>query len=980
MAIIIARITNNLNYSFTMPGPSFIGQQSSNLVIPANAVDLDLLTLTTDDGLWSIQPQLEALERTGQVTVTGTIDTASFDYDGVSTIHADNNPAVRGNIRLVSGTNITLSQVGQNITINSSGGGGGGSPSAPNNSIQFNNSGSFGGSSDLTWDGTDLAALNIATSSLHFDTGDMNIITTAGGINIFSDVGSSILLKAGPLAGIEIDNNVVGLGRPMFFDTVNTAARNAFGNHPGWMIYNTDTNKPEFNNGSVWAAMTGGGSGSPAGSNTWIQYNDSGVFGADGNFNWDKIGQTLSITGTAGSGPGFRGEAVAITSDVYISNGNLWFFGGPGDGNIKMENGGNILLNGTSGLDNASYMTFSGGAINSIVFGGTFFRVDAAGNISNSASLRQQAIGAPALSSAAEGSIYFDSVLNKFMASENGGAYVPLVGSGGGSMVEASVSVNGSSTGVPLTTLFTPSVSGSYRIASYAVVTQSGATDQAQAFLSWTDTSGVQSQNLSSNMDGSAGGGNLPLDPIGSTYSAEALIYAVAGQPISYQINYLNNGSGAGLYTYYFTLESVSVGGGGGGSPSAPSLSVQYNNAGAFGSTAEISVLSAQPGGKTMLVGVDPTTIVPGGIVTWLDFIQNNNGQSSSAIVATDLQIYSSARPNDLGSTGVAQLGLNYWSGGSALTAATLTVYSPADWSGVGITQLRSQADIFLCPASGQVPNQSSVLIGDSAGQRVGDQTAILDIQSTEQGFLPPRMTQAQRNIITVAANGITYVENFAPLTGATFTINGVVLTEGVEWTASTDNLTTATSLSAAITTATATTLCTAVAGFIAGFGSVTITANTPGPAGNSITTVSSDNVNLVPSGPTLAQGKLPAPALIVFNTDTNQPEFYNGTTWVAMTGGGSSNSVITVTTNSIAGADNIIQVDATSGALIITLPVASSSLNAEYTIKKIDASANAVTIQGNGADTIDGSNTQLLNVQWASRTVVCNGASWILI
>jgi len=49
-------------------------------------------------------------------------------------------------------------------------------------------------------------------------------------------------------------------------------------------------------------------------------------------------------------------------------------------------------------------------------------------------------------------------------------------------------------------------------------------------------------------------------------------------------------------------------------------------------------------------------------------------------------------------------------------------------------------------------------------------------------------------------------------------------------------------------------------------------------------------------------------------------------------------------------------------------------------TIKKTDASANAVTVDGNGAETIDGSTTVSLAAQWDFITVVSNGTNWIKI
>jgi hypothetical protein len=51
-------------------------------------------------------------------------DHTTFAAKTNTTVHADSNSNLTGNVQLVSGTNVTLSQVGQAITINASGGGG----------------------------------------------------------------------------------------------------------------------------------------------------------------------------------------------------------------------------------------------------------------------------------------------------------------------------------------------------------------------------------------------------------------------------------------------------------------------------------------------------------------------------------------------------------------------------------------------------------------------------------------------------------------------------------------------------------------------------------------------------------------------------------------------------------------------------------------------------------------------------------------
>jgi hypothetical protein len=78
--------------------------------------------------------------------------------------------------------------------------------------------------------------------------------------------------------------------------------------------------------------------------------------------------------------------------------------------------------------------------------------------------------------------------------------------------------------------------------------------------------------------------------------------------------------------------------------------------------------------------------------------------------------------------------------------------------------------------------------------------------------------------------------------------------------------------------------------------------------------------------------------------------------------------------------ADFTIVVDATSGALVITLPAASGCTRRLYIIKKIDASANTVTIDANASETIDGALTKVLSAQWEKIMIQSNGTGWYVI
>jgi hypothetical protein len=88
---------------------------------------------------------------------------------------------------------------------------------------------------------------------------------------------------------------------------------------------------------------------------------------------------------------------------------------------------------------------------------------------------------------------------------------------------------------------------------------------------------------------------------------------------------------------------------------------------------------------------------------------------------------------------------------------------------------------------------------------------------------------------------------------------------------------------------------------------------------------------------------------------------------------------------------DHTLLADATAGEFTITLPAVVSnlagpsgninrSLGRILVIKKIDVSANAVTIDGNASETIDGATTLDLTTQWQSVTLQCNGTAWFVI
>lgn len=78
--------------------------------------------------------------------------------------------------------------------------------------------------------------------------------------------------------------------------------------------------------------------------------------------------------------------------------------------------------------------------------------------------------------------------------------------------------------------------------------------------------------------------------------------------------------------------------------------------------------------------------------------------------------------------------------------------------------------------------------------------------------------------------------------------------------------------------------------------------------------------------------------------------------------------------------ADQFITVDATSAPVTITLPTAVTQKGLLIYIKKIDASANVVTVARSGSDTIDGDTTATMNARWtASGFVSDGGTQWLI-
>lgn len=87
---------------------------------------------------------------------------------------------------------------------------------------------------------------------------------------------------------------------------------------------------------------------------------------------------------------------------------------------------------------------------------------------------------------------------------------------------------------------------------------------------------------------------------------------------------------------------------------------------------------------------------------------------------------------------------------------------------------------------------------------------------------------------------------------------------------------------------------------------------------------------------------------------------------------------VVTKTGDHTARNNDCVLANAIGGAIQITLPPVKKGFRVN--VKKIDASANAVTVAGIGGATIDGVASLSITTQWYSYTLVSDGSNWYTI
>jgi hypothetical protein len=222
-----------------------------------------------------------------------------------------------------------------------------GSVAGSTTQVQYNNAGAFGASADFTWD-----------NSAH----SLTLGNVAGGLNVISNGTNAIqAVNGGVTAKFLITSDSV------FFIQEAAPALSSAGQSRLYMDSTTHTVLISQNGGAYVALV---GAGSVAGSNTQVQYNASGAFGASSDFTWDNSGHTLALNNAAG--------------------------------------GLNVLSSGTNAVQ----------AVNGGVTSKWHIATDSYFFIEESA---------PAVSASGQSRLYMDSSTHKVRISQNAGAYADLV-------------------------------------------------------------------------------------------------------------------------------------------------------------------------------------------------------------------------------------------------------------------------------------------------------------------------------------------------------------------------------------------------------------------------------------------------------------------------------------------------------------------------------------------------------------------------
>lgn len=263
----------------------------------------------------------------------------------------------------------------------SSSGGGGGTPGGSNGNVQFNASGTFGGSGVLNFSSPTLTVGSAASS-------------ITGVIALAGSIGGAVSIKPQNNSGTFNFNLPITAGstgtpllsgsggtNPMTWGAI-SGTTNTFTTLSGSLVSGNCVKSDASGNLIDAGTTCGGPAGVPAGSNTQLQFNSTGAFGASANLTWISPTLTIGVTGSTtgqivltGSSTGaisIQGQAAAGTFNF-----NLPITAG-GSGLPLLSGGGSTspMTWGTISGNTSKFATTSGA-----LGAGNCVSIDASGNL-----------------------------------------------------------------------------------------------------------------------------------------------------------------------------------------------------------------------------------------------------------------------------------------------------------------------------------------------------------------------------------------------------------------------------------------------------------------------------------------------------------------------------------------------------------------------------------------------------------------------
>lgn len=271
-----------------------------------------------------------------------------------------------------------------------------GTPGGSNTQLQFNNNGTFGGISNVTYNGNVLSLGNVNSLSIggglngYFLQTDGNGLLSwaagGGGGGNGNPGGSNSQIQfndAGSFGG-DVGFTYSKTTNTMSVDNVNVAGETNLGSVSNITITGGTAGyflRTDGTGNLTWAsAGGGGGNGTPGGTNTQVQFNDEDTFGGNASFTFDKNTGILSIpilsantvsansfqtVGNVTAGNIKANTLANITGNLRVS-GNVNFTGAANVtlgsvANLKISGGTNGYVLTTDGLGNLTWEAGGGG-------------------------------------------------------------------------------------------------------------------------------------------------------------------------------------------------------------------------------------------------------------------------------------------------------------------------------------------------------------------------------------------------------------------------------------------------------------------------------------------------------------------------------------------------------------------------------------------------------------------------------------------